>query len=99
MANGQSQKSGAVGDAEISSEQVCVVYHAQTGDIFHVHRVVNLRGAKAPQASEIEARALELAHTLRPGSRPLQMKTLFVQPEDFAASAKVDLQSLKLIIR
>ena|ERR1700737_449739 len=94
----QHQKSGAVGDAEILSEHVCVVYNAQTGDIVHVHRVVNLRGAKTPEASEIEGRALEMAVTLRQGTERAQMKTLFIQPEDLAPSIyKVDLQNLRLI--
>jgi hypothetical protein len=62
---------------------------------------VNLRGAKTPEASEIEARALELALALHQGTERSQMKTLFPQSEDFAPSTsyKVDLQNLKLVVR
>jgi hypothetical protein len=49
-------KPGSIGTVEIASEQVCVAYNVGTGDIVHVHRIVNLRGAKVRAESEIEGR-------------------------------------------
>src|SRR5664279_901108 len=94
----QSLRFGAVG-LKIVSEKVCVVYHDETGDIIHVHRVVNLEGSKSPAPQEVETHAIELALAKRDASDRSHLKTMFAEPEHYAPSAKykVDLQNMRIV--
>jgi hypothetical protein len=99
--SGSIQSATAVGVAKIASEQVCVVYHANTGNIVHVHRILNLEGAKTREAPEIEARAVELALSLQKKKDRSKMKTLMVPPEEFTPPGpfKVDLRRKRLVAK
>ena len=83
------------GDVAVESEKACVVYEAKTGRVVHLHRVITLRGGKAPSANAIEARALELAGQ-RSGAA---VKVLHLDPESVQSGSayKVDLKKLKLV--
>jgi hypothetical protein len=79
----------------VESENACVVYEAITGRVVHLHRVITLRGGKAPSANEMEARALELAGQ-RSGA---SVKVLHLEAESVQSGRayKVDLKKLKLV--
>lgn len=82
-------------EIDVESESACVVYEAKTGRVVHLHRVITLRGGRAPRREEIEARALELA-----GKRTAAaLKALHVEPAsvDGVGDLKVNLKALKLI--
>jgi hypothetical protein len=98
--NGTRQKAVAAGGPKILSESMCVVYHSETGNLIHLHHVVNLEGAKVPEAPEIERRAVELALSIGKGRDRATMKTLFLSPEELTRPGghKVDLHTGKLII-
>jgi hypothetical protein len=57
------------GPEEPESHHACVVYDPQTGQIHHVHEVINLPGAQAPNQAEMEQRALH--HTPKYASTDL----------------------------
>jgi hypothetical protein len=82
------------GDVAVESEKACVVYEAKTGRIVHLHRVITLRGGKAPSASAMEARALELA-----GQRSASVKVLHLEADSVQSGSayKVDLKKMKLV--
>ena len=90
----------AVGSSNVVSEHICVVYNSKTGEVVHVHHVVNLRGANVTERPEAEARAIELALAIGKGRNRLQMKTLFASRADLipAGRFKVDLRSNKLVV-
>jgi|SRR5215471_613724 len=96
----QNQGPGAFGIAKILSEHICLVYHAETGDILHTHRTVNLVGSKSREIREIEAHAVNLA--MRAGQKRdrAQMKTLLVGLGELVPSGryKVDVQHNKLVL-
>jgi hypothetical protein len=83
------------GDAEVESEKACVVYEAKTGRIVHLHRVITLRGGKAPTESAIEAKALQLAgERSKAALKALHIDSKSVQSERAYA---VDLKKLQLV--
>jgi hypothetical protein len=57
------------GPEKPESHHACVVYDRQTGQIHHIHQVINLSGAKAPSQAEMEQRALH--HTPKCASTDL----------------------------
>jgi hypothetical protein len=67
------------GPEKPESHHACVVYDRQTGQIHHIHQVINLRGAKAPSQAEMEQRALQ--HT--PKSASTDLAVLVVPPTHF----------------
>jgi len=58
------------------SEYACVVYDPKTGEIRHVHLVVNLPGAEAPSREQMTENALR--HAVRDDSS--EMAVLHVVP-------------------
>jgi len=83
------------GDVAVESEKACVVYEAKTGRVIHLHRVITLRGGKAPSANAMEARALELVRQ-RSGA---SVKVLHLEADSVQSGGayKVDLKKLKLV--
>ena len=83
MHDGTNSVDSGAGGVKVISEQVCVVYHSETGKIVHVHRVTNIEGSKAREVEEIQAAALELALKLDQKRERSKLKTLFVPPGEF----------------
>lgn len=88
-------KTSPSGDIAVESEQACVVYEAKTGRVVHLHRVITLRGGKAPTKNAMEARALELAG----GGSRAAVKVLHLESESLQSGSayKVDPKKLKLV--
>jgi hypothetical protein len=97
------QGPATAGSVKIISEQVCVVYHSEAGNIVHVHRVTNLEGSKTREVADIQASAIELALKLDQKRERSKMKTLFVPPEEFTQfdldRFEVDLHHKKLAVK
>ena len=84
---------------EVESEDVYVVYHPKSGDVVHVHRVFNYRGAdRLPSGAAGEARALEMA--ARFGHRTKGLRALTVSPDEVRAMGpkRVDVKRRKLVL-
>jgi hypothetical protein len=84
------------GMIEVQSAKCCVVYDANSGDIVHVHNVINLSGAQESDDDEIRQSALQIASSERGRSR---LEALLVSPERFDPSVayQVDLKTGELI--
>jgi hypothetical protein len=89
----------------VRSEQLCVVYHAKTGQIMHMHKITTLGKAKKPSEETIREKALEHAVTwaakIRGHDRvqKLDLKTIHVDPKTYEMGTlyKVDLNTAKLV--
>jgi hypothetical protein len=84
------------GNVSIASDEAWVVYHATTGHIHHVHRVITMPGGTKPKPAEIKTRAMELA---RKGGGESPLEILMVPHEKFhlAATHKVDPKKKSLL--
>jgi hypothetical protein len=84
------------GMIQIKSAKCCVVYDANSGDIVHVHHVINLSGAQEPNDDEIKRSALDMASAEKGRSR---FEALMVAPERFDSSVayQVDLKTGELV--
>jgi hypothetical protein len=91
--------SGRISKVEPESIETYVVYDAETGDIFHVHRVVILKGGAPISHGEEEKHALSLARKRRPFAGNLAV--LRVQHESLQQGLvyAVDLQTRSLVAK
>ena len=63
----------AIGSAAtIRSKKACVVYDAETGRVWHVHRVVTFDGGREPSDAEVAADALRALRSLHAGLGALE---------------------------
>jgi hypothetical protein len=82
----------------MTTERVCVVYDASSGEVRHLQRSVALSGAQVPPDREIEARALEIAERLSE-AKGVQLKALHVDASSLRPHARhrVDLKTLTVV--
>jgi hypothetical protein len=92
----QIQSRGNVPPVESTSS--VILYDRKSGDIVHIHRVVNFKGAVVPAREAVEQEARTLAE--RFGKSVQELDTLHYDDVDFMQSEKeyrVDLSSRTLI--
>ena len=99
LPSGQDDHFGVAGSAAVSSELICVVYNSSTGDLIHIHRVTNIKGARIPSNEEIAGRALDLAVRIDERRDQSVLATMFVSPKELASGPhfKIDLADKKLV--
>jgi hypothetical protein len=83
----------------IISDQLCVVFDSDTGNILHMHRVATLEGADTVSEESISATALDYAKTNLSTRYSGSMDTTIVDPDQLEPNMhyKVDLDSRRLI--
>jgi hypothetical protein len=76
------------GTQKPESHYACVVYDRSTGQIHHIHQVINLPGARAPSKEEMEQRALH--HTPKGAPTGLAVLVLSSTHVERGKSYRVD---------
>lgn len=87
------------GVSPIVYDQLCVVYHAETGHILHAHQVTTYQGGHIPNEEEIHSRAIEHMHHFQREAKPSQYKSLLMSPERIkpGVSYKIDVKTVELV--
>jgi hypothetical protein len=82
---------------EVESTRTCVLYDKNDGRIVHQHEVVNFRGAKRAEDTEVEAVASRMAAQL--GHDVSNVKALHFSSDEYSTEKcyKIDTESLRLI--
>ena len=80
---------------ELEEERIFVVFEKKTGEVVHIHRVLNFRGAERSSMERDEEMALE--HAVSFGHRKDRVRVLRVDKYDTEVPQRIDVKNLQLV--
>jgi hypothetical protein len=72
-----------IGQAEIISDRLAIVYDGATGQLLHIHRVTTMKGGKSRSDEALQQTALEHAATMLPKEALASAQVILAEPHIF----------------